>query len=67
VWRIKRGAQIMCEDCDIWLCIGVLKPTIPNLRHDVVYKGVGNHGTSSPKRCIKEKTYFTCFLQGKPE
>jgi hypothetical protein len=47
--------------------IGVLKLTIPNPRHDVVYKGVGNHKTSSPERCIKENINFACFLQGNPE
>jgi hypothetical protein len=50
---MKRRAQIMCKDCDVGLCIGVLKPTTPNPRHDMVYKGAGNHRTPSPKRCVK--------------
>jgi hypothetical protein len=64
---IKRRAQIMCKDCDIGLYIGILKPTTPNPRHDVVYKDVGSHKTTSPKRCVKENIYFACFLQGSPE
>jgi hypothetical protein len=63
---IKRRVQVKCKDCDAGICIGVSKPTTPNPRHDVVFRGTGNPRTFSPNRYVEE-IYFACFLQGNQE
>jgi hypothetical protein len=52
---IKQRVQVKCKDCGAGLCTGMcLKPTAPNLKHDVVFKGTGNPRTFSPKEYVEE-------------
>jgi hypothetical protein len=50
-----------------FVLVSVLKLTTSNPMHDVVYKSVGNLRASSPKRYVKEHTFFAYSLQGNPE
>jgi hypothetical protein len=48
-----------------FVLVSVLNPTMPIRRLDDTFKGVGKLRTSSPKRYLKENTYFACLLYGK--